>query len=184
MSNTVSCFLIVTERLEGVWNRSIVQGVKTEEILLSHIVVESIILVIQTITVILIVFPIWGLECRGSIFTVFVLVFLNGFCGLCYGFIISTFCTTLVSALICSTGSFLPMIATNGSLWPLAGMPTVLRWISFLVPTTLPSQSLRGIIYKNSSISDYEVYIGFITTLGWTVLIFVVTIFGIRLKSP
>ncbi|XP_011860061.1 PREDICTED: ABC transporter G family member 20-like [Vollenhovia emeryi] len=74
------------------------------------------------------------------------------------------------------------MIMT-GCYWPTEGMPTWLDWISYIWPTTLPTQSLRGIIYKNSSISDSEVYIGFITTLGWTVLFFVVTIFGMKLKS-
>ncbi|XP_011860715.1 PREDICTED: ABC transporter G family member 20-like [Vollenhovia emeryi] len=132
---------------------------------------------------ILIIFPIWGLECKGSIFAAFVFIFLNGFCGLMYGFVISIFCTSFFSALFSSSGSLLPMISLNGSLWPLEGMPKVLRWISYLVPTTLPSQSLRGIIFKNSAISDSEVYIGFFTILGWIMLFFVVTIFGIRLKS-
>ncbi|XP_011874737.1 PREDICTED: uncharacterized protein LOC105565820 isoform X2 [Vollenhovia emeryi] len=45
----------------------------------------SIITVIQSITLILIFFPIWGLECKGSIFAVILLMFLSGFCGLMYG---------------------------------------------------------------------------------------------------
>ncbi|XP_011871116.1 PREDICTED: ABC transporter G family member 20-like, partial [Vollenhovia emeryi] len=83
--NAISSFLTIIDREEGVWNRSVVQGVKVHEILLSHIVVESIFAVIHTITVILIVFPIWGLECKGSIFVIIFLLFLNEFCGLMCG---------------------------------------------------------------------------------------------------
>jgi len=35
--------------------------------------------------IVLLFFPIWGLECKGSIFTVIVLTFLVGFCGLMHG---------------------------------------------------------------------------------------------------
>ncbi|XP_011877445.1 PREDICTED: ABC transporter G family member 23-like [Vollenhovia emeryi] len=81
LGNVVSSILIITDREEGIWNRSLVQGVKVEEILLSHIVVESIITIIHTITAILIVFPIWGLEYKGSIFVITLLLFLTEFCG-------------------------------------------------------------------------------------------------------
>ncbi|XP_011869697.1 PREDICTED: ABC transporter G family member 20-like isoform X2 [Vollenhovia emeryi] len=87
LATTISCIVIITERLDGIWNRSLVQ-----------------------------VFPIWGLECRGSIFTAFVLVFLNGFCGLCYGFVISTFCTSLFTAIFSAAGSWLSMFFLNGEL--------------------------------------------------------------------
>ncbi|XP_011859218.1 PREDICTED: ABC transporter G family member 20-like isoform X2 [Vollenhovia emeryi] len=183
MGNVVSSILIITDREEGVWNRSLVQGVKAKEILLSHIVVESIITIIQSITIILLVFPVWGLECKGSILVIIFLFFLNTFCGMMCGFVISAFCTTVSSAIFLSIGNFLTTILMTGSYWPTEAMPTWLDWISYIWPTTLASQSFRGIIYKNSSISDSEVYIGFITTLGWTVLFFVVTIFGMKLKS-
>ncbi|XP_011859370.1 PREDICTED: uncharacterized protein LOC105556869 [Vollenhovia emeryi] len=183
LANTVSTTLIITERVEGVWNRSVVQGVKTEEILLSHIVIQSIVIVIHTTMIMLLFFPIWGLECKGSVFTMFVLVFLNAFCGLMYGFVISVMCKNHTTAHYCSTGSFFPLILLNGCLWPLEGMPDGLRWLSYSLPTTLPAISAREIIYKGSSISDSEVYIGFFICLGWILVLFIITILGVRLKS-
>ncbi|XP_011870638.1 PREDICTED: uncharacterized protein LOC105563565 [Vollenhovia emeryi] len=110
-------------------------------------------------------------------------MFLSGFCGLMYGFIISVFCTNMYAVCFASAGSFLPMALMNGSFWPLEGMPKVLYWISCLLPTTLPCISVRGIIFKGSSISDSEVYIGVLISLGWIMLFFVVTLLGIRMKS-
>lgn len=117
-------------------------GVKTEEILLSHILIQSCIIIIHSIIVILSFFPIWGLECKGSVLNAFVLVFLNGFCGLMYGeyltrcikrkrvtaiqklliifinafsgFIISIMCTNHSTAHYMSAGSFFPLILLNG----------------------------------------------------------------------
>ncbi|TGZ56618.1 ABC transporter G family member 23, partial [Temnothorax longispinosus] len=179
LANTVSTTLIVTERLEGVWDRSVVQGVRTEEILLSHIVIQSIIIAIHTSMIILLFFPIWGLECKGSIFVTIIFLFLSGFTGLMYGFIVSIGCKNHTMATYCSAGSFFPIILLNGGMWPLEGMPKILRWFSYIVPTTLPSISLRGLIYKGSSITDSEVYFGLLISLGWILLFFIITILGI-----
>jgi len=70
-----------------------------------------------------------------------------------------------------------------GCVWPLEGMPKVLQWMSYTTPTTYPSMSLRGIIYKGYSMSDSEVYIGFLVNLGWIILAFAITVFGVKQKS-
>ncbi|XP_018316537.1 ABC transporter G family member 20 isoform X1 [Mycetomoellerius zeteki] len=183
LATTVSTALIITDRSEGVWNRSVVQGVKTEDILLSHILIQSISIAIHTAMIVLLFFPIWGLECKGSIFTVIVLTFLVGFCGLMHGFIISVMCKDHTMANYCSAGSFFPLIVTSGCIWPVEGMPKGLRWFSYALPTTLPSISLRGVIYKGYSISESQVYIGFLLSAGWILCSFMVTVLGVRSKS-
>ncbi|KAG5331767.1 ABCGN protein, partial [Acromyrmex charruanus] len=114
LATTVSTVLIITDRMEGVWDRSVVQGVKTQDILLSHILIQSISVIIHTVMIVLLFFPIWGLECKGSIFTVIVLIFLVGFCGLMHGFIISVMCKDHTMAHYCSAGSFFPLILISG----------------------------------------------------------------------
>ncbi|XP_024883601.1 ABC transporter G family member 23-like isoform X3 [Temnothorax curvispinosus] len=107
----------------------------------------------------------------------------SGFTGLMYGFIVSIGCKNHTMATYCSAGSFFPIILLNGGMWPLEGMPKILRWFSYIVPTTLPSISLRGLIYKGSSITDSEVYFGLLISLGWILLFFIITILGVRSKS-
>ncbi|KYN29987.1 ABC transporter G family member 20, partial [Trachymyrmex cornetzi] len=183
LATTVSTTLIITDRMEGVWDRSVVQGVKTEDILLSHILIQSISIAIHTAMIVLLFFPVWGLECKGSIFTVIILTFLIGFCGLMHGFIISVMCKDHTMAHYCSVGSFFPLIVMSGCIWPVEGMPKGLRWISYALPTTLPSISLRGVIYKGYSISESQVYIGFLLSAGWILCSFMVTVLGVRSKS-
>ncbi|EGI65058.1 ABC transporter G family member 20 [Acromyrmex echinatior] len=179
----VSTTLIITDRMEGVWDRSVVQGVRTEEILLSHILIQCVIIIIHTAMTTLLIFPIWGLECKGPMFTVIVLIFLSGFCGLMFGFLISVTCKNHFVAQYISAGSFFALILLNGTIWPLEGIPKVIRWFSYALPTTLSSISLREIIYKGYSISKPQVYIGFLISIGWSLLFFIVIIFRVRSKS-
>ncbi|XP_039314463.1 ABC transporter G family member 20-like [Solenopsis invicta] len=175
----LSTNLINSDRLEGIWDRSIAQGVRTEEILLSHILIQSFIVVIHTILLMLIFFG-WRVDCKGSIFVVILLVFLNGFCGLMCGFVISVLCNNYMMSGFCTTGSFVLLLVLNGSFWPLEGMPKFLRWFSNATPITLSSTSIRAIIYKGSSIIEWQVLIGFFTSLGWISFCLLLTILYLR----
>ncbi|XP_012522408.1 ABC transporter G family member 20 isoform X2 [Monomorium pharaonis] len=183
LAMSVSTTLLITDRLEGVWDRSLVQGVKTEEILLSHILIQGIIIVIHAIVITLITFAIWGVESKGSIIIISFFIFLNGFCGLMFGFIISVVCKNHSAAHYASTGSFFPLIVLNGSIWPLEGMPKLLRWFSYALPTTTPSISVRALIYKGYSIFDWQIYSGLLVSLGWILFYFIVTVIRLRQKS-
>jgi len=59
----------------------------------------------------------------------------------------------------------------------------MLRWFSYALPTTLPSISLREIIYKGYSISKPQIYIGLLISIGWSLLFVIVSIFRVKSKS-
>lgn len=68
-------------------------------------------------------------------------------------------------------------------LWPKEGMPLVLRWFSYFLPTTLPNESLRYILERGWSIARSEVYTGFLITLTWIVGQCLFCLFVIRMKK-
>ncbi|XP_011138866.1 ABC transporter G family member 23 isoform X1 [Harpegnathos saltator] len=183
LANTISTSLIITDKAKGVWNRSLVQGVTTAEILLSHILAQNIIIVINTIMTLCLCFPILGLNCTGSIFTVACFGFFSGICGLMYGFFLSVMCTNHTTAHYASAGSLFPLILLCGVLWPVEGMPQVLRWISYLMPMTLPAISLRGVMEKGQSIYELDVYSGLFVISGWALFFLIVCLVSLRLKS-
>ncbi|XP_011170078.1 ABC transporter G family member 20 isoform X1 [Solenopsis invicta] len=183
MAVTISTSLIITDRLEGVWDRSVVQGVRSEEILLSHILIQSVIIIIHTIIIMFVCFVVWGFDCKGSILVASLLQFLGGFIGLMFGFVISVLAKNHTMAHYTSAGSFFPLIMLNGTLWPVEGMPKFLRWFSYAMPTTLPSISMRGLIYKGSSVFEWQVLIGFFVSLGWISFYFLVTVLCLRRKT-
>lgn len=60
-------------------------GVKNREILVAHIITQTTLIIIHITMIIILFFPIWGLECEGSYFDVFLVMFLNSLSGLMYG---------------------------------------------------------------------------------------------------
>lgn len=61
------------------------------------------------------------------------------------GMLISIFCESHTMANFVSTGAFYPMIVLCGLLWPLEGMPQLLRDFALLLPFTIPTISVNSI---------------------------------------
>lgn len=57
-----------------------------------------------------------------------------------------------------------------GMFWPLEGMPTILKYFSYLMPFTLPSISVRNIMAKGYSFFHPSVLIGFGVVTIWTIM--------------
>lgn len=77
--------IIITDRLEGVWDRSIVAGVSSFEILLTHFATQIIIIIMQVIEVLILTFLLYKTEFVGSFVLICSFVILEGFCGMCFG---------------------------------------------------------------------------------------------------
>ncbi|XP_014222492.1 ABC transporter G family member 20-like isoform X2 [Trichogramma pretiosum] len=170
LSTAVSAAIIIQDRAEGVWDRSLVQGVTTREILFSHIITQSFMIIIQVTMVLCVVFLHFRLDCKGSLLVVIMLTLEVSFSGMSYGFLISTLCNSHTVANFIATGSFYPIILLSGSIWPAEGMPTFLRWFSMTLPTTIPSYAFRALVDKGLFLHEPEVYSGFIVSGIWIVI--------------
>ncbi|KAK6632870.1 hypothetical protein RUM43_012609 [Polyplax serrata] len=106
---TVTSIVIITERDEGVWDRTLVSGVTTTEILLSHLLTQGLVMILQTLEVMVTSFGLFGLKCHGSFFTVLLLLLVQGLCGMCTG-------------MVAHTGFQFPFTAT------LSCPPTMFQW--------------------------------------------------------
>ena len=168
-ATSICSSVIVTDRHSGVWDRILVQGVTTAEILITHLISQVTVIVVQVAAALCFYFLIFGVECKGSMTTVVWMTLLEGICGMNYGFMISVVCASHTLANYVSVGSFYPLILLCGFIWPVEGMPWLLRWISLILPLTMPGISLRAVMEKGSSIVDPEVYSGFLVVLAWIV---------------
>ncbi|XP_012551708.2 ABC transporter G family member 20 [Bombyx mori] len=167
LPSVVTSTLMIGDRLEGVWERSAVAGVRPREMLNVHIALQSVVIVVQTIEMMVLAFAGYGIPSRGSNITCGILLFLQGLSGMCYGFLLSVYCTSHTMAFFVATGSFYPMILLCGILWPLEGMSGGLRYFALALPFTIPSNSLRDMFEKGASITDSTVYNGFLVTFLW-----------------
>ncbi|CAH1100505.1 unnamed protein product [Psylliodes chrysocephalus] len=158
---------LIIERMEGLLDRSWVAGVTPGEILFSHVVTQFVVMCGQTTLVLIFMILVFKVECRGDIILVIIITILQGLCGMCFGFVISAICELERNAIQLALGSFYPTLLLSGVIWPIEGMPTILRYISTFLPLTLATTSLRSMMTRGWGLSEPDVYYGFIATIIW-----------------
>ena len=113
----------------------------------------------------------FGVVVRGSYFDLFLatLVYLIGALG--FGLLISTIADSQAMAFqVGLLTSLLPSILLSGFIFQIRSMPTVLQWITHLVPARYYLVILRGVILKGASIWTYYDQLGFLVLFAIVVL--------------
>ncbi|KAG7190247.1 hypothetical protein KM043_006366 [Ampulex compressa] len=174
---------MLLERNEGLLERSLVSGITGPEILFGQVVTQFVIMVGQTIMVLIFAFPIFKVTCEGDIGWVTTLTVLTGLCGMCFGFVIACFCDNERSATYVAMGSFLPIVMLCGIIWPIEGMHKVLKYISFVLPLTKSTESMRAMLARGWAITNPTVYYGFIATFIWISIFMTLAILLIKFKK-
>ena len=172
---------LIIERKEGLFERSLAAACSNFEIILSHVFAQLIILFVQVASAMIITFVILDNKCQGPIVWVWVLVFLQGTCGMLNGLLVSAMTTdenkAFMIAMSASTGNWV----LSGLIWPIESLSPVLRKSVQWLPQTIPNYSMQCLISRGWGIDKPQVYAGFLVTLAW-ILIFIVGA-GIGLKS-
>ncbi|XP_055688091.1 ABC transporter G family member 23 [Lutzomyia longipalpis] len=182
LATLVTSTIFITDKLDGVWDRTLIAGISVTELLVAHVITQSVIMVIQCLEVVFYAAYFFNAENRGDNVTVIGLLTLLGFAGMLFGLLISIFCESHTTASFVATGSFYPMIILCGLLWPLEGMPTILRYIAYTFPFTIPSLAVRNILSKGWSITHAQVANGFGVVILWIVVLFILCIMGLKMK--
>lgn len=178
---TVGAMLI--ERNEGILERALVNGITGVEVLSAHVISQFLVMVIQTAIVVIFVFYVFNVTLEGSVASVILLTLLTGLCGMCFGFVISCVCDTERTATYLALGSFLPIIMLCGIVWPIEAMHKALKIISFFLPLTKSTESIRNIMAKGWGLSSSAVYEGFIATLFWILIFLTLSILLLKFKK-
>lgn len=174
---------MLLERNEGLLERSLVSGVTGTEILFGQVITQFTVMAGQTVMVLIVTFAIFKVTCEGDIGWITVLNILTGLSGMCFGFVIAIICDNERSATYVAMGSFLPFVMLCGIIWPIEGMHPLLKYISFLLPLTKSTESMRSMLAKGWTISEPTVYYGFISTLIWISIFMSLSILLIKFKK-
>jgi ABC-type multidrug transport system permease subunit len=174
---------MLMERREGMIERLFISGITSSEILLSHFIVLSQIMLAQTVFISCLSFYGFQLTLLGSFTLVFCLLLISGLCGLWYGFFISLICDNDRTATYLSMGSMTPMFFLCGLLWPLEGMYPALKAVAVYLPLTKSIESMRAILQKGWTIQSPDVYWGFISTSIWIGIYLVVSFIVLKYKK-
>lgn len=177
---TLTSTIIVTDRQEGVWDRSIVAGVTSLEIVVTHFATQFCLVVLQTCELIVLTFVIYDKDFEGDMWLIFLFTLFQGVVGMVFGFWISVVSDNHTAANIVCTGMFYPMIVLCGLVWPLEAQPDGLRHFSKCLPFTLPIVSLRQVIKKGYGMDEWQVLDGLGITVLWILILSVISVLAIK----
>lgn len=174
---------MLIERNEGILERSLVCGITGIEILTAHVITQFVVMLGQSVMVLFVALLVFPITNEGEVLWIVILFVLNGTCGMCYGFVVSCVTDSERNATYLALGSFLPFVMLCGIIWPVEGMNTVLKTISFFLPLTLSTESLRSILARGWSIYEPTVYYGFISVLVWIIVLMNASILLLKFKK-
>lgn len=171
------------ERNEGIMERSLVNGITGLELLFGHVITEFMIMAFQGILVLIFAFAVFNITIKGPLILVVILTLLTGLCGMCFGCVVSCLCDNERTATYMAIGSFLPIVMLCGIIWPIEAMDTALQFISYVLPMTKSTESLRSILQRGWTFENPSVYAGFISTVLWILVYLVTSILLLKFKK-
>lgn len=174
---------MLLERNEGSLERSLVVGITGTEMLFGHVITQFMVVAGQTAFVLIFSFAFYGLTNNGNFVWVLLLSLMTGLCGMCFGFVVAILCDTERTATYLAMGSFLPIVMLCGIIWPIEGMYKVLQIISYVLPLTKSTESLRSILQRGWGIDNSTVYAGFLSTLIWISVFLTMSILLLKFKK-
>ncbi len=162
----VSTILIIVQ--EKPIARLLLTPVKRAEILSAKYITYTCILIVQDLSLVISALA-FGLYLVGSVFDLFLALFILGFNGLAIGIFISTFSKTKTQANQLFFGVFLILILLSGIFIPIDAMPIYLQVIAYALPLSHGSPLISGIVTKGKSVFGFD----FFTLLGVSIFLLI-----------
>lgn len=144
---------IVRERERGTIEQLIVTPIRAWELVVGKLTPYVLIAFLDTLVVLAAGVIVFHVPINGSLALLLLLVGLFLVTTLGLGLLVSTMANTQQEAMLTAFFFMLPSIFLSGFLFPLAAMPKVLQWASYLVPLRYFLIIVRGIVLKGVGLS-------------------------------
>jgi ABC-2 type transport system permease protein len=145
--------------------RLLLTPVKRSEILLSKYVAYTLVLLLQT-TLLITCTLASGLYLVGSLFDLFLALFIVGFTGLSMGIFISSLSKTKTEANQLFFALFIVIVLLSGIFIPIDAMPIYLQMFAYALPLSHGDPMIRGIVTKGNSVFGFD----FFSLLGLSII--------------
>lgn len=162
----LSMSTIVRERELGTLEQLVVSPIRSGELMLGKMIPLMTIGYLNLTTILLLAVLWFGVPVAGSLVMLYFAVFVFFFATLGLGTFVSTVAKTYIQAIQMIQFFLLPSMLLSGFIFPVAAMPRVLQWISYLVPLTYFLTIVRGIIIKGVGLQDLWLQLALLMLLG------------------
>ena len=144
----LSSITLIQERGGQTLERNYVCGISSAQMLLAHAVGRFLLNVPYAILILLLPVLIFCLPYLGNLMTGVLIILLQSINGMAFGILVASLSRSLIMSMVATSGAFIICLFCSGTLWPIEAIPTRLRWISYMLPTTLATESLRSVMLR------------------------------------
>lgn len=135
MAMALTAVSTTREAREGTMERCLVTGVKSFEVISSHVFSQIFVMTLQVTFVLLVVLVGFQIPSQGSLYLVAGLTLLQGLSGMSYGLAISSICTDEQTAIFLALATFIANLLVSGeSRW---------QWIAGDIPVMSSQRTCR-----------------------------------------
>jgi ABC-2 type transport system permease protein len=147
---------VVREKERGTMEQLRVTALRTPQLIVGKVLPYLAISLAATAVILLTARVLFGVEVRGSYLALFAATLLYLVGALSFGLLVSSFSDTQAMAFqVGAVSSMLPAIFLSGFIFPIRGMPEVLQYLTYAVPTRHYLVVLRGVVLKGTDLSPY-----------------------------
>ena len=174
---------IVREKEKGTMEVLLVSPVRPLMVIIAKAVPYLVLAFGILITILLMARFVLGVPLAGSLFWILAVSILYILLALSLGLLISNVTQTqLVALLLSAMVLLMPVVMLSGMLFPVESMPTILQWISAIVPPRYYIEAMRKLMIMGVGIGEVAREVAVLT--GMTVVLLAIALkkFDVRLK--
>jgi len=183
ISALLTSLTIAREKETGTMEQILVSPVRPFEIIIGKVVPYLFLAFADGILILLIAHFWFNVPITGNLALILVACFLYVGVALSYGLLISTRARTQQVAMMGALmGTLLPTVMLSGFIFPIASMPKMLQFVTYLVPARYFLPVIRGVMLKGNTIFHLWLPIGALVVMGILFLTISAKRFKMRLE--
>ena len=174
---------IVREKEKGTMEVLLVSPVRPLMVIIAKAVPYLILAFGILITILLMARFVLGVPLAGSLFWILVVSTLYILLALSLGLLISNVAQTqLVALLLSAMVLLMPVVMLSGMLFPVESMPTILQWISAIVPPRYYIEAMRKLMIMGVGIGEVAHEVAVLAVMTVVLLAIALKKFNVRLE--
>ncbi|MDZ7266911.1 MAG: ABC transporter permease [candidate division KSB1 bacterium] len=184
ISALLTSVTIAREKETGTLEQILVSPVQPLEIVAGKVVPYILLAFVDGLLILLVARFWFDVPIRGSLVLLLVAALLFVFVALALGLLISTAARTQQVAMMAALlASLLPTVMLSGFIFPIASMPQILQWVTYIVPARYFLPVIRGVLLKGNTLAEIWPFLLVLAGFGLSLLLISVRKFKMTLET-
>ena len=183
ISTLLTSIAITREKELGTMEQILVSPIKNYEIIIGKVLPYILLALMDALLILSIGMLLFGIPFRGSFSTFLLFTLLYVLTALSLGLLISTVAQSQQTAMMFAIAiTLLPTLMLSGFIFPVASMPRILQYVTYIVPAKFYLQIIRGIMLKGNTLVQLIQPALALCVMTLVMLIAAIKRFSLRLK--